>query len=63
MDAELVLHDIRFPDSAVEKPDLVTVGLSSLYPIGILTVWKAEFASVTPSTRVLAAPEHQTQAV
>ena len=47
----------------MEKPDLVTVGLSSLYPIGILTVWKAEFASVTPSTRVLAAPEHQTQAV
>ena len=43
----------------MEKPDLVTVGLSSLYPIGILTVWKAEFASVTPSTLVLAAPEHQ----
>ena len=39
---------------------LVTVGLPSLYPDGIFTVWKAEFARVTPSTLVLAAPEHQT---
>ena len=38
---------------------LVTVGLSSSYPIGIFTAWKAEFARVTPSSLVLAAPEHR----